>query len=74
MRITSVSNPVHSTAGGSTVDCVTSFDNGKTYPYTAAARDDTDYGRQLWVELTAGDHGAISPYAASISPTDLAPG
>lgn len=63
MNIISVSNPVYSKADNSTIDVQATFDNGKTYPYTAAAFDNTDYGIQLWADLNAGVYGTIAPYS-----------
>lgn len=62
MRIVSVSSPFYSKVDNSTIDCMATFDNGITYPYTAAAFDNTDYGQQLWTDLNSGVYGAISPF------------
>lgn len=62
MKIVSVSSPKYSKANNSTIDCMATFDNGKTYEYTAAGFDNTDYGIQLWIDLNTGKYGAIAPY------------
>jgi len=62
MDIVSVTNPIYSKADNSTIDCWVTFDNGKTYPYTAAAFDNEPHGIQLWVDLNAGKYGAIASY------------
>jgi hypothetical protein len=64
MKITSVANPVYSKADNSTIDCHATFDDGNTYPYTAAIYDNTDYGTQLWADLNSGKYGAIAAYVA----------
>lgn len=40
------------------------FDNGKTYPYTAAAFDNEPHGIQLWADLNIGKYGAIAPFVS----------
>lgn len=62
MQIISVTSPFYSKADNSTIDCTVTFDNGKTYPYTAAAYDDTDYGVKLWIDLNSGKYGVIASY------------
>lgn len=64
MNIVSVTSPKYSKADNSTIDCTATFDNGKTYPYTAASFDNEPHGIQLWVDLNAGKYGAIAPYVA----------
>lgn len=67
-KITEVSNPVYVKEDNSQIDCQVTFDNGKVYPYTAGATDNTPYGKKLWADLIAGEHGTIAPY---IPPLEL---
>jgi hypothetical protein len=62
MNITSASNPIYSKSDNSTIDVEATFDNGQTYPYTAAAYDNTPHGMQLWADLNSGKYGAIAAY------------
>ncbi len=66
MKIVSVSNPFYSKVGDTSIDCTITFDDGKTYPYTAVPNDSTDYGKQLWIDLNYGKYGAVSPVPQSI--------
>jgi hypothetical protein len=65
MNIISVSSPKYSKADNSAIDCMVTFDNGKTYPYTAAAFDAEPHGIQLWADLNAGKHGPVAPYQST---------
>ncbi|EHZ3910418.1 DUF4376 domain-containing protein [Salmonella enterica] len=46
-------------------------DNAALYlPYTAAAHDPMDYGRQLYADLVAGKYGSVTPF--TVTPEMLA--
>lgn len=62
MEITSVELPKYSKADNSSIDCMITFGNGKTYPFTATSVDNEPHGIELWNDLNAGKYGAISPY------------
>lgn len=64
MNIVSVTSQVYSKADHSSIDCVVTFDNATTVPYTASASDTASYGITLWNGLIAGTYGAIGAYSA----------
>ncbi|EKS4650112.1 DUF4376 domain-containing protein [Salmonella enterica] len=37
-------------------------------PYTAAAHDPTDYGKQLYADLVAGKYGPVTPFTLTVTP------
>lgn len=63
MEIISVASSKYSKSDNSTIDCMVKFDDGRTLPYTAAASDNENHGKQLWQDLIAGKYGAIIPYS-----------
>lgn len=62
--IVSAISPKYSKADNSTIDSLITFDNGESYPYTAASYDNTSYGKQLWIDLLGGKYGDISPFVS----------
>ncbi|EAW4371224.1 DUF4376 domain-containing protein [Salmonella enterica] len=40
-------------------------DDEVSLPYTAAAGDTTDYGRQLYADLVAGKYGTVTPFTVT---------
>lgn len=65
INITSVSNPQYSKADNSTIDCIVTCDEvAGNHPFTAAAHDPEEHGRQLFTDLLSGKYGAIAPYVA----------
>lgn len=73
--ITAVRNPYYNESG--TINAEVQFE-GNTHsdgtplylPYTAAARDPMDYGRQLYADLVAGKYGPVTPF--TVTPEMLA--
>ena len=61
LTITAAANCQYSNQAQTTIDCIVTADTG-TFPYTAAANDNTDYGQQLWSDLNAGKYGSIGAY------------
>lgn len=57
---TDVRNPVAQQNGR--INCEILHVDYGWIPFTAAADDDTQYGRDLHAALLAGDHGAVAPY------------
>ena len=62
MNIISVSSPIYSKADKTAIDCVVTFDDGNSYPYTSTAADNAPYGPSLWAALNAGTDGTIAAY------------
>ncbi|EJJ0304706.1 DUF4376 domain-containing protein [Salmonella enterica] len=49
-----------------TITAEVQFSDGDKYlPYTAAAHDPADYGRQLYADLVAGKYGAVVPFTVT---------
>ncbi|EAO0751677.1 DUF4376 domain-containing protein [Salmonella enterica] len=58
-----------------TITAEVRFDNNEAadgtplyLPYTAAAHDPTDYGKQLYADLVAGKYGPVTPFTLTVTP------
>ncbi|HAC8239412.1 TPA_asm: DUF4376 domain-containing protein [Salmonella enterica] len=68
--ITDVQNARYDESGTITADIQfegnTTRDGSPLYqPYTAAAHDPTDYGKQLYVDLVSGKYGEVKPFTVT---------
>ncbi|EGK4745017.1 DUF4376 domain-containing protein, partial [Salmonella enterica] len=62
MKILAVKDGCYLASGQ--IDCLVQFeDSGDFIPFTASADDTTDYGRQLFNGLSAGNYGPVTPFA-----------
>ncbi|EGZ5754526.1 DUF4376 domain-containing protein [Salmonella enterica] len=71
--ITDVKNARYNADNSVTADV--RFDDGVNadgtplyFPYTAAAHDPTDYGKQLYADLVAGKYGQVTPFTLTVTP------
>ncbi|ELE1935162.1 DUF4376 domain-containing protein [Salmonella enterica] len=71
--ITDVKNARYNENGTITADV--RFDDGVNadgtplyLPYTAAAHDPEEYGKQLYADLVAGKYGAVTPFTFTVTP------
>ena len=64
MQIKEITNPRFTESGA--IDCDVLFDGYEDYmPYTAAADDSAETGRQIWQELQSGKWGEIAPFTVT---------
>ncbi|EBP1612732.1 DUF4376 domain-containing protein [Salmonella enterica] len=62
MKILAVKDGCYLASGQ--IDCLVQFeDSGDFIPFTASADDTTDYGRQLFNGLSAGNYGPVTLFA-----------
>lgn len=64
MYATAATNLHYSRPSNASIDCVVTWDDGQTMPFTAVENDSTTYGQALWIDLVAGQFGPIAPYVA----------
>ncbi|EMD2987354.1 DUF4376 domain-containing protein [Salmonella enterica] len=71
--ITDVKNARYNADNSVTADV--RFDDGVNadgtplyFPYTAAAHDPADYGKQLYADLVAGKYGQVTPFTFTVTP------
>jgi len=69
MIATDVKNPVYANAENTQINCNVKFDQiFEHVPFTASPDDPVDYGRELYVQLVAGQWGQIAPYISPAAP------
>jgi hypothetical protein len=70
--LTSLTNPVWSNAGHTTIDCLitTSQFGAEVLPFTADQNDVEAHGRAIFADIVAGAYGAIGEYVAPSEPTE----
>lgn len=73
--LTSLTNPVWSNAGHTTIDCnITTSQFGlEVLPFTADQNDIEPHGRAVFANIVAGAYGAIGEYVAPPSPEENQP-
>lgn len=73
--LTSLTNPVWSNAGHTTIDCnITTSQFGlEVLPFTADQNDVEPHGRAIFADIVAGVYGAIGEYVAPPSPEENQP-
>ena len=62
MNYTTVTNPVWADAGQTLIDCIVTFNDIGTVPFTACATDSAEHGQEIFAQCVAGDFGPISAY------------
>lgn len=62
MQIIAAATPKYSRPDNSAIDCVVTFDNGNTMPFTVTENDSANYCEALWIDLKAGEFGPIAAY------------
>lgn len=67
MNLISAANPVFSDATGTKIDVAATFaEFGYSIPFTAAADDVTDYGRDIYARAKAGEFGPVAAYVPQV--------
>jgi hypothetical protein len=58
-----IKNPVYVTEDGSRIDCIIKWKEfAEEHPFTAAADDVEQHGRDIYALLVAGEFGPVAPY------------
>jgi hypothetical protein len=62
MEIIFAKNPVYSSADGSSIDLIVTFDTIGEVPYTASSNDTEPVSLELYAKAAAGNYGSVGQY------------
>ena len=64
MTYTNVTSPIWANANQTMIDCIVTFDNIGTVPFTATATDNTSYGPEIFADCVAEKYGPVAAFVA----------